>query len=74
MGELVAKALTPASLESLVLKQYPIKCGEFVFLEWKKFTEDILVTSDRSALISSQTCELVKLNFLYLKIIIFLMN
>lgn len=55
----IATAKTPAQLESLALKQYPLKRGEFVFLEWTKFTtEDILVTSDRSALISSQTSRL----------------
>lgn len=54
----VATAKTPAQLESLALKHYPLKRGEFMFLEWTKFTtEDILVTSDRSALISSQTSE-----------------
>lgn len=54
----IATAKTPAQLESLALKQYPLKRGEFMFLEWTKFTtEDILVTSDRSALISSQTSE-----------------
>lgn len=54
----IAIAKTPAQLESLALKHYPLKQGEFMFLEWTKFTtEDILVTSDRSALISSQTSE-----------------
>ncbi|XP_031632221.1 GPI transamidase component PIG-S isoform X2 [Contarinia nasturtii] len=52
---LLAKVNTPASLESTVLKKYPLKSGEFMLLEWTKFTEDILVTSDRSAFISSQT-------------------
>lgn len=55
----IATAKTPAQLESLALKHYPLKQGEFMFLEWTKFTtEDILVTSDRSALISGQTSEL----------------
>lgn len=52
----IATAKTPAQLESLALNHYPLKRGEFMFLEWTKFTtEDILVTSDRSALISGQT-------------------
>lgn len=51
-------AKTPAILETLIRKQYPIKAGDFIFLEWEKFTEDILVTSDRSALISSQTSKI----------------
>lgn len=54
-SEYVKDAKTPAALEILILKQHPMKAGDFVFLEWKKFTEDILVTSERSALISTQT-------------------
>lgn len=54
---LISSAKTPALLEAIILKQYPQKRGEFMFLEWTKFTEDILITSDRSALISSQTSE-----------------
>lgn len=60
--KLVKNIKTPAILEANILKQYPIKSGDFVVLEWEKFTEDILVTSERSALISSQTCK--KLIFL----------
>lgn len=52
---LVSNARTPALLESIVLKHYDLKKGNFLFLEWSNFTEDVLVTSDRSALISSQT-------------------
>lgn len=56
----IATAKTPAQLEALALKHYPLKQGEFMFLEWTKFTtEDILVTSDRSALISSQTSKMI---------------
>lgn len=53
----ISTAKTPALLEAIVLKKYPQNNGDFIFLEWIKFTEDILVTSDRSALISSQTSE-----------------
>lgn len=49
------QAATPAILESRILKQYTLKSGDFVFLEWQKFTEDILITSERSAMISNQT-------------------
>lgn len=58
---LLTEIKTPSLLESLVLKNYPLKRGEFMFLEWTKFTEDILVTSDRSALISSQTSSVQQL-------------
>ena len=54
-ADLVRNAKTPANLESILLRHYTVKAGDFLFLEWEKFTEDILVTSDRSALISSQT-------------------
>lgn len=53
----VKNVKTPAILEANVLKAYPIQSGDFLILEWEKFTEDILVTSERSALISSQTCK-----------------
>lgn len=45
----------PSVLESRLLKQYPLTAGDFVFIEWEKLTEDILLTSERSALISAQT-------------------
>lgn len=59
---LVTPVKTPALLESLVLKHYSLKPGDFMFLEWPKFTEDILVTSDRSAVISGQTCKYTIIN------------
>lgn len=46
----------PSVLESRILKQYPLSAGDFLFIEWEKLAEDILVTSDRSALISAHTC------------------
>lgn len=46
----------PSVLESRLLKQYPLTAGDFVFIEWEKLTEDILLTSERTALISAQTC------------------
>lgn len=55
--DLVEHSTTPAILESKILKHYPLKNGDFVFLEWKKFTEDVLITSERSAMISNQTCK-----------------
>lgn len=53
--DLVKNIKTPALLERNILKTFKINSGDFLFLEWEKFTEDILVTSERSALISSQT-------------------
>lgn len=48
----------PSVLESRLLKQYPLTAGDFLFMEWQTLTEDILVMSDRCALISAQTCNL----------------
>lgn len=59
-------AKTPAMLESIILKHYPIQVSDFMFSEWEKFTEDILVTSDRSALISSQTSTFDQIHTSYL--------
>lgn len=53
--ELAKNAKTPAILESRILKKYNQQPGDFIFLEWEKLTEDILVTSERSALISGHT-------------------
>lgn len=53
--DLVENATTPARLEANILSEYPVTKGNFLLLEWEKFTEDILVTSERSALISTQT-------------------
>lgn len=56
IAEDVAKsAKTPAMLESRILNKYYLHPGDFIFLEWEKLTEDLLVTSERSALISSHT-------------------
>ncbi|XP_017483616.1 PREDICTED: GPI transamidase component PIG-S isoform X1 [Rhagoletis zephyria] len=46
---------TPAALESLLLKQEEIRAGDFIFIEWPKLQEEVLLTSDRSALIRSDT-------------------
>lgn len=48
----------PSVLEARVLQQYPLAPGDFVFLEWEKLAEDdILVASERSALISAHACK-----------------
>lgn len=47
---------TPASLENILLKEEEIRAGDFIFIEWPKLQEDVLLTSERSALIRSDTC------------------
>lgn len=44
---------TPAGLENLIFKEHNIKEGDFVFIEWPKLQEEILITNERTALIRS---------------------
>ncbi|XP_053945939.1 GPI transamidase component PIG-S isoform X2 [Anastrepha ludens] len=53
--EKALKTKTPAQLENLLLKQNQIGAGDFIFIEWEKLQEEILLTSDRSALMRSDT-------------------
>ncbi|XP_050339832.1 GPI transamidase component PIG-S isoform X2 [Bactrocera neohumeralis] len=46
---------TPAGLENILLKTEEIKAGDFLFIEWPKLQEEVLLTSERSALIRSDT-------------------
>ncbi|XP_011195473.1 GPI transamidase component PIG-S isoform X2 [Zeugodacus cucurbitae] len=46
---------TPASLENILLKAEEIKAGDFIFIEWPKLQEEVLLTAERSALIRSDT-------------------
>jgi len=43
---------SPAALEAIVLKQVNLSPGDFLFIEWQKLTDDVLVNSDRTAFIS----------------------
>ncbi|XP_055851996.1 GPI transamidase component PIG-S-like isoform X1 [Episyrphus balteatus] len=49
------KIKTPAALEAMILKHYPVKTGDFIFIEWTNLQEDVLLTTDRSALIKPDT-------------------
>lgn len=46
-------AHSPAVLESLALKAFKVNPGDFIFIEWIKLTDEVLVNSDRTAFISS---------------------
>lgn len=48
--KLTKDILTPAKLENLILKQFTVQPGDFLFMEWEKLNEEILVTSERTAL------------------------
>lgn len=53
-----AHVLTPAALESLIVNQYPVAAGNFLFMEWPKLqTDDVVVMSDRAAVMSSDVCK-----------------
>lgn len=55
--ELIKNLRTPAGLESIILKQYKFNSGDFIFYEWDKLSDEILVTTERSALITKFTCK-----------------
>ncbi|BFF92851.1 GPI transamidase component PIG-S-like [Drosophila madeirensis] len=49
------EAHTPAALEKLLLQEHPQSVGDFMFIEWPKLQEEVLLTTERSALIRSDT-------------------
>ncbi|XP_037948214.1 GPI transamidase component PIG-S-like isoform X1 [Teleopsis dalmanni] len=49
------EAKTPAGLESYILKQHQLKVGDFIFIEWPRLEEEVLLTNERSALIRTDT-------------------
>lgn len=53
------EAHTPAALEKWLLKEHPQSMGDFMFIEWPKLQEELLLTTERSALMRSDTCELI---------------
>ncbi|EDW84736.2 uncharacterized protein Dwil_GK14273 [Drosophila willistoni] len=44
---------TPAALEKLILKEHPQSVGDFMFIEWPKLEDELLLTTERSALMRS---------------------
>lgn len=52
----IQEAHTPAVLEKLLLKEHPQKVGDFVLIEWPNLQEDLLLTTERSALMRDDTC------------------
>lgn len=45
-----SEAHTPAGLEKLLLQAHPLSVGDFLFIEWPKLEDEILLTTERSAL------------------------
>jgi hypothetical protein len=62
-ADTVASIKTPAKLEQLILKQYQLKPGNLLIIEWKNLEDEIVVTSDRTILISEKVGEYLKTNF-----------
>lgn len=55
-----AHVLTPAALETHILEEYPVSSGNFLFMEWPKLrTDDVVVMSDRAAVMSSDVCKYI---------------
>lgn len=53
---------TPDHLEKLVMKDFNVRPGEFVFIEVDQLTDDtLLITTRRSAFFSSDICEIYSL-------------
>lgn len=51
------EAHTPAALEKLLLENHVQSVGDFMFIEWPKLQEELLLTTERSALMRSDTRE-----------------
>lgn len=56
-SDLVKNVATPAILEARIKRHHKPSENDFMFLEWEKLTEDILITSERTALINGHTSE-----------------
>lgn len=55
--ELAEVAHSPAALENLAQKSVVVREGDFMFIEWVKLSEEVLVNSGRTAFISSNASE-----------------
>ena len=62
----VANVKTPARLEQLIVKQFTVKPGNLLIIEWKNLEDDILVSSDRTIFISDRVCEFFMFDFSFL--------
>ncbi|KAH8278869.1 hypothetical protein KR018_010524, partial [Drosophila ironensis] len=63
------EAHTPAALERLLLAEHPLRTGDFMFIEWPKLQEELLLTTERSALMRSDTTSRKLEQLLHLKIL-----
>lgn len=53
----VAGIKTPAKLEQIITKNYEVKPGNLLIIEWKNLEDEILVSSDRTIFISEKVCK-----------------
>ncbi|XP_017079972.2 GPI transamidase component PIG-S isoform X2 [Drosophila eugracilis] len=63
------EAHTPATLEKLLLEEYVQSVGDFMFIEWPKLQEELLLTTERSALMRSDTTSSKIAQLLHAKIL-----
>lgn len=54
----VVNIKTPAKLEQMILKQHQTKPGNLLIIEWKNLEDEVVVTSDRTILVSDKVGEL----------------
>lgn len=57
-AENISHVHSPAALETVILNDYPVAAGNFLFMEWAKLrTDDVVVMSDRAAVMASDVCK-----------------
>ncbi|EDV90665.1 GH14258 [Drosophila grimshawi] len=64
-----AEVHTPAALEKLLLQAHPQSVGDFLFIEWAKLEDELLLTTERSALMRSDVTSTKIAQLLHSKIL-----
>ncbi|XP_017874745.1 PREDICTED: GPI transamidase component PIG-S-like isoform X2 [Drosophila arizonae] len=64
-----AEAHTPAALEKLLLQEHPQSVGDFMFIEWPKLEDELLLTTERSALMRTDVTSNKMAQLLHSKIL-----
>ncbi|XP_034486573.1 GPI transamidase component PIG-S-like isoform X2 [Drosophila innubila] len=63
------EAHTPDALEKLLLQAHPQSVGDFMFIEWPKLEDELLLTTERSALMRSDVSSSKLTQLLHSKIL-----
>lgn len=56
----VASVKTPVKLAQLIMKQFAVKPGNLLVIQWENLEDDVLVSSDRTIFISDRVGEYEK--------------